>query len=74
VRQPKKGCLAARFGRERAINGWGGVSKATTRALEGLRHHGLLRVADRRDDISVYEAAARRSTPTRRSGRAAWSC
>jgi len=49
--------LAAPFGRERAINGWGGVSKATTRALEGLRHYGLLRVAHRRDGIRVYEAA-----------------
>ncbi len=66
--------LAARYGRERTINGWGCVPKATTRALEGLRHHGLLRVADRRDGIRVYEAAPRRSTPTRRSGRAACSC
>ena len=49
--------LEARFGRERAINGWGGVSKATTRALEGLRHLGLRRVAHRRDGIRVYEAA-----------------
>ena len=37
--------LEARFGRERAVNGWGGVSKATTRALDQLRHFGLLRVA-----------------------------
>src|SRR5262245_8499127 len=28
--------LAERFGRERAINGWGGFSKATTRALQSL--------------------------------------
>ncbi len=49
--------LEVRFGRERAINGWGGMSKATTRALEGLRHYGLLRVAHRRDGIRVYEAA-----------------
>ena len=48
--------LEARFGRERAVNGWGGMSKATTRALEGLRHYGLLRVAHRRDGIRVYEA------------------
>ena len=49
--------LAARFGRERAVNGWGGASKATTRALDQLRHFGLLRVAHRRDGIRVYEAA-----------------
>ena len=49
--------LAERFGRERAVNGWGGFSKATTRALQGLHYHGLLRVAGRRDGIRVYEAA-----------------
>ena len=49
--------LAARFGKERAVNGWGGFSKATTRALQGLHYHGLLRVAGRRDGIRVYEAA-----------------
>ena len=50
--------LQARFGRERAVNGWGGFSKATTRALESLHHYGLLRVAHRRDGVRVYEAAA----------------
>jgi len=49
--------LEARFGRERAVNGWGGFSKATTRALDSLRHYGLLRVARRRDGIRIYEAA-----------------
>ncbi len=49
--------LAERFGRERAVNGWGGFSKATTRALQSLHYHGLLRVAGRRDGIRVYEAA-----------------
>jgi len=52
--------LEQRFGRERAVNGWGGFSKATTRALQSLHYHGLLRVAGRRDGIRVYEAA---STP-----------
>ena len=52
------GELEARFGRERAVNGWGGFSKATTRALESLHHYGLLRVAHRRDGVRVYEAAA----------------
>lgn len=50
--------LEARFGRERAVNGWGGFSKATTRVLESLHHHGLLRVAGRRDGIRLYEAAS----------------
>ena len=49
--------LEQRFGRERAVNDWGGFSKATTRALDSLRHYGLLRVAHRRDGIRVYEAA-----------------
>jgi uncharacterized protein len=49
--------LEARFGRERAMNGWGGVSKATTRALQSLHHHGLIRVAKRRDGIRVYAPA-----------------
>ena len=49
--------LASRFGRERAVNGWGGLSKATTRALDHLRHLGLLRVAARRGGVRVYEAA-----------------
>jgi uncharacterized protein len=49
--------LDRHFGRERAVNNWGGFSAASTRALEGLRHYGLLRVAHRRDGIRVYEAA-----------------
>ncbi len=52
--------LEAHFGSERAVNGWGGFSKATPRTLETLHHHGLLRVARRRDGIRVYEAAERR--------------
>lgn len=48
--------LEAHFGAERQINGWGGVSKATTRALDMLLHHGLLRVARRDAGIRVYEA------------------
>ncbi|MBO1081741.1 DNA glycosylase AlkZ-like family protein [Roseomonas haemaphysalidis] len=49
--------LEVRFGRDRAINAWGGFSKATTRALESLHHFGLLRVAQRRDGIRIYAAA-----------------
>lgn len=46
--------LEVRFGRERAVNAWGGHSKATTRALESLHHYGLLRVTHRRDGIRIY--------------------
>jgi len=49
--------LEERFGRDRAVNGWGGFSKATTRALESLHHYGVLRVAQRRHGIRIYEAA-----------------
>lgn len=49
--------LEERFGRERAVNAWGGFSKATTRALESLHHDGLLRVAHRRDGIRIYDHA-----------------
>jgi len=52
--------LEAHFGRARAVNGWGGFSTATTRTLETLHHHGLLRVARRRDGIRVYEVTERR--------------
>jgi uncharacterized protein len=50
--------LMARFGKERAVNGWGGFSKATTHALQSLHFYGLLRVAHRRDGIRIYEPAA----------------
>ena len=55
--------LEQRFGRERAVNGWGGFSKATTRVLQSLHYHGQLRVAGRRDGIRVYEAAVPRPDP-----------
>ncbi len=55
--------LAEQFGRDRAVNGWGGFSKATTRALQSLHYHGLLRVAGRRDGIRLYEAAAPPDAP-----------
>jgi uncharacterized protein YcaQ len=51
------GALADRFGREREVNGWGGLSKATTRALHMLLHHGQLRVVRRDGGVRVYEAA-----------------
>jgi uncharacterized protein YcaQ len=57
------GALADRFGREREVNGWGGMSQATTRALQRLLHHGHLRVSTRAGGVRVYEAA-----PARESG------
>jgi uncharacterized protein len=61
--------LAVRFGKDRAINGWGGFSKATTRALQSLHYHGLLRVARRRDGIRIYEAAEPHPEPLEPSDR-----
>ncbi|MEJ0019278.1 MAG: crosslink repair DNA glycosylase YcaQ family protein [Acetobacteraceae bacterium] len=55
--------LAERFGRERAVNGWGGFSKATTQAMQSLHYYGLLRVAGRRDGIRIYEAATPHPEP-----------
>lgn len=49
--------LEAHLGRERVINGWGGYSKATTRALEHLQYRGFLRIARRENGIRVYGAA-----------------
>ncbi|MPZ27081.1 MAG: winged helix-turn-helix domain-containing protein [Micromonosporaceae bacterium] len=46
------------FGHERRTNAWGGTSSSTTMELDRLRHHGLLRVADRVGGVRRYEAAA----------------
>ena len=48
--------LEEHFGAARQINGWGGLSKATTRALDTLLHHGLLRVVRRDAGFRVYTA------------------
>ncbi len=48
--------LEVHFGDARQMNGWGGLSKATTRALDMLLHHGLVRVARRDAGIRVYQA------------------
>jgi uncharacterized protein len=50
------GDLETYFGRERATNGWGGQSKATTRALHYLHYYGFLRVAGREAGVRIYEA------------------
>jgi uncharacterized protein YcaQ len=49
--------VQAHFGHERATNGWGGTSSATTLDLERLHHHGYLRVADRVAGVRRYEVA-----------------
>jgi hypothetical protein len=47
--------LEPHVGSARVVNGWGGQSKAATRALERLHHHGLLRVARRDNGVRCYE-------------------
>jgi len=54
--------LEAHLGRKRVINAWGGYSKATTRALEDLHYHGVLRVVRRENGIRIYEPAPQRDT------------
>ncbi len=49
--------LEAAFGRVTARNGWGGLSKATTRALDALLHYGHLRVTGRESGVRVYAPA-----------------
>ncbi|MCB8883840.1 YcaQ family DNA glycosylase [Acidisoma cellulosilytica] len=48
--------LEAAFGRDRAVNAWGGFSKETTQVLHRLHYHGLLRVVRRQDGIRIYGA------------------
>jgi uncharacterized protein YcaQ len=49
--------LDEQFGRQTVTNAWGGVSKASKRALERLHRRGLLRVARRDNGIRVYAPA-----------------
>jgi len=58
VVHPKE--LEARFGRRRVTNAWGGLSKATTHALDHLHHRGYLRVAGRDSGIRTYQAVPER--------------
>ena len=46
--------LVAALGTGRTVNAWGGQSQASTRALDLLQHHGLLRVSARRGGIRIY--------------------
>jgi len=48
--------LVAHFGKERAINPWGSMSRATTLALEDLQRRGFLRISHRLKGVRVYEA------------------
>jgi uncharacterized protein YcaQ len=48
--------LAVHFGPARTVNDWGGVSAATTRALEELHYYGFVRVVHRERGVRVYAA------------------
>ena len=56
--------LEAYLGRKRQLNAWGGYSKATTRILHSLHHHGLLRVAGRDNGIRLYASRGPLHAPT----------
>ena len=49
--------LEALLGARRVTNAWGGLSKATTQALDWLHYRGLLRVARRENGIRVFAPA-----------------
>jgi hypothetical protein len=55
--------VAAHFGAGAERNAWGGRSHATTRALERLHHHGLLRVARRERGVRLYAPAPPAAAP-----------
>lgn len=46
--------LEAQLGGRRVTNAWGGLSKATTQALDWLHYRGLLRVARREGGVRVF--------------------
>ena len=55
--------LVAAFGERRQVNAWGGMSRATTKALELLHYRGYLRVARRERGVRLYAAARDRGEP-----------
>ncbi|MDA8130134.1 MAG: winged helix DNA-binding domain-containing protein [Elusimicrobia bacterium] len=55
--------LEARLGGRRVTNAWGGLSKATTQALDWLHYRGLLRVARREGGVRVFSPARRQAEP-----------
>ena len=72
VLHPRRRGGAALGGNHPAVNVWGGMSAATTKALESLHHHGLLRVSHRVNGTRVYEPArlGHRRRRSRRAGTA----
>lgn len=49
--------LEVRLGARRVTNAWGGLSKATTQALDWLHYRGLLRIARREGGVRVFAPA-----------------
>ncbi len=49
------------LGTARVRNAWGGYSKATKRALEGLHERGLLRISRRENGIRIYAETTERT-------------
>ncbi|MEP7330224.1 MAG: crosslink repair DNA glycosylase YcaQ family protein [Betaproteobacteria bacterium] len=62
--------LAAALGRVQVRSGWGGVSTATTRALEALHYRGKLHVTRREQGIKVYSLATPWADPLPPAARA----
>lgn len=55
--------LEERLGGRRVTNAWGGLSKATTQALDWLHYRGLLRVARREGGVRVFAPARQLPEP-----------
>lgn len=49
--------LEQEFGKHTVQNDWGGASRATKQSLDRLHRSGLLRIANRRKGIRIYEAS-----------------
>ena len=55
--------LEIHFGRKSVNNGWGGLSQATTLALQSLYYRGYLRIAGRENGIRVYAPVTQKREP-----------
>jgi uncharacterized protein YcaQ len=53
--------LTRALGAIRIVNGWGGISAATTRMLEVLHYRGVLRVVRREQGVRIYDVALPRA-------------
>jgi uncharacterized protein len=53
--------LTRALGAMRIVNGWGGISAATTRLLEALHYRGVLRVVRREQGVRIYDVALPRA-------------